>query len=193
MAGSACRHVCLHLDWSKASSGVAFTCCMSSLIRSIHRFLSLLHGCPCYSVLFAAHDMSIPTKPSFPHFRNDCRWTIVGRCRSWRGRVILVCGTSEALAFPSRVGPARALLSLANTPICRGRLGAPLSCRSLTWDLGHRTGFQSPGAISSRWRWRERASGLHCCIWGNLGTWIFPHSSDFIQWCWWFHQFEAYI
>lgn len=97
---------------------------LSVLLYSIHpSFLGstvwspvirvMTHGFPCHRVFFAAYDVPVPSKPTFSHFCHDFR-------DSQHGQVVLVRHTIEAFAFPSRVGPAHALLSLDNTPIRRG-------------------------------------------------------------------------
>lgn len=129
-------HICLHLDRSRASSWKTSVQFMSSLMWAIHHPPILGHQGPDawlsspLSLLYCIHAIQV----FLPAFLLRLLWLPVNiRChRSWCSWITLVQDTTGDFAFPSREGPAHALLSLANIPICRGQLGALLLCKALT-------------------------------------------------------------
>lgn len=148
MAGSICRHACLHLAQSKVSLWLTFTCRILSSILSIHSFFRRPCGPrPSVSRCMAARATEFSSlRMTWPY-------------RQSRPSIILhIIGV---LAEDSSVR------------IHTRRLGGLWSCKSSTWGIrasGSRTWHQLPGAISSRQCWRGhrwREGTRRHCRWQN--------------------------
>lgn len=100
MAESACRHTCLHLARSKASSGAALTCRISSTIPSIHRFFSHPRGLrPSVSKCPAVCTTEFPRMTRSYH-HTVSRPSIIS---AMIGATTNRCHTSSFMAWSSRV------------------------------------------------------------------------------------------